>query len=639
MHFSRNCCEMNAINSYNLKFLNIILGSVDLRDLGMGRIINQRMLSKTIMVLAVVFAISGMMIPTSAFAIESDMNNNEGDFNAAMGKYKWKNSNLVNFGSEKTPLYYQQIVYAREMIDAGPIDAFCAPTDPPKRSLTISTGITNSTKSIFTTKVVDFTQSVLGVGFEAYGFNVSGEFTKSLQETKEDTLESQQIKTTFNTVTDTFTAKAGVDYVQHYYKTDKEYEIRYIPSGITSIDQKVKQMYDAVNDKEDSEIKLAEQQKDFDKHYADVKNKAQSSTKVGMKFRVDMAERQPTELLKMKEYDKFTISDIGIHTYIMYKLDQIEKREAHIEQLEENLETWSAEIKVLVDDVDETDFEDEVAYGDLNKKNMISQSSRNGVGQYSFNVLDRPCVVVRSGDVDTLSGDGATLPSEDYNLDNFIPLGEIMAISVSDNSGSHPNIQVTDDNYYAVEGATVDINGITAMTDEFGVASFDIVLEEDGYVKIKATHPDYPDNSIIVNFSTILDDESDSTYEKFVAETSTDEADVTRGGMDDLTSDVELICVGKVFIENKKGRIACVTPSTGDKLVERGWGTLLEDSDETEQGMGGATQTANPASVFCIDNGGTLTLQKDEAGTVSGMCTLSDGTECGEWEYFRGECP
>jgi len=571
MHFSRNCCEMNAINSYNLKFLNIILGSVDLRDLGMGRIINQRMLSKTIMVLAVVFAISGMMIPTSAFAIESDMNNNEGDFHAVMGKYTWANSKLVNFGTEKTPLYYKQIVYAREMIDAGPIDALCAPTDPPKRSLTISTGITDSTTKTFTTKVVDFTQNVIGVGFEAYGFNLSEEFKKSLEKTKETTLQESNVKTEFKSVTDTFTAKAGIDYVQHYYKTDKKYEIRYIPSGMTSIDQKVKQMYDAVNDKEDSEIKLAKQQKDLDKHYADVKNRAHNKgdSDTFFNMRVDMAERQPTERLKMKEFDKFTISEIGIHTYIMYKLQQIEKREAHIEQLEKNLETWSAEIKVIVDDVDENDFKDEVSYGDLNKKNMISQSSLNGVGQYSFNVLDRPCGgVVRSGDVDTL-------PSEDYNLDNFIPLGEIMAISVPDNSGSHPSIQVTDDNYYTVEGATVDINGITAMTDEFGVASFDIVLEEDGYVKIKATHPDYPDNSIIVNFSTILDDESDSTYEKFVAETSTDEADVTRGGMDDLTSDVELICVGKVFIENKKGRIACVTPSTGDKLVERGWGTLL----------------------------------------------------------------
>jgi hypothetical protein len=36
------------------------------------------------------------------------------------------------------------------------------------------------------------------------------------------------------------------------------------------------------------------------------------------------------------------------------------------------------------------------------------------------------------------------------------------------------------------------------------------------------------------------------------------------------------ICIDKVWIENSKGKIACVTPSTADKLIERGWGTLLE---------------------------------------------------------------
>jgi hypothetical protein len=37
------------------------------------------------------------------------------------------------------------------------------------------------------------------------------------------------------------------------------------------------------------------------------------------------------------------------------------------------------------------------------------------------------------------------------------------------------------------------------------------------------------------------------------------------------------ICIDKVWIENKKGKIACVTPTTAEKLVEREWGTLLEE--------------------------------------------------------------
>ena len=46
----------------------------------------------------------------------------------------------------------------------------------------------------------------------------------------------------------------------------------------------------------------------------------------------------------------------------------------------------------------------------------------------------------------------------------------------------------------------------------------------------------------------------------------------------------------------------------------------------------------NPASVFCTDNGGTLEMRKDESGGEYGMCLFSDGSECEEWAYFRGEC-
>jgi len=45
------------------------------------------------------------------------------------------------------------------------------------------------------------------------------------------------------------------------------------------------------------------------------------------------------------------------------------------------------------------------------------------------------------------------------------------------------------------------------------------------------------------------------------------------------------ICIDKVWMENTKGKIACVTPSTADKLVQRGWGTLLSDDvfDESSE--------------------------------------------------------
>jgi len=42
------------------------------------------------------------------------------------------------------------------------------------------------------------------------------------------------------------------------------------------------------------------------------------------------------------------------------------------------------------------------------------------------------------------------------------------------------------------------------------------------------------------------------------------------------------ICIDKVWIENTKGKIACVTPSTAAALVERGWGTILDDNDNLQ---------------------------------------------------------
>lgn len=49
------------------------------------------------------------------------------------------------------------------------------------------------------------------------------------------------------------------------------------------------------------------------------------------------------------------------------------------------------------------------------------------------------------------------------------------------------------------------------------------------------------------------------------------------------------------------------------------------------------TQISNPASVNCIETGGKLSIVDEPEGQV-GICTLSDGTVCEEWAYFRGEC-
>lgn len=43
---------------------------------------------------------------------------------------------------------------------------------------------------------------------------------------------------------------------------------------------------------------------------------------------------------------------------------------------------------------------------------------------------------------------------------------------------------------------------------------------------------------------------------------------------------------------------------------------------------------ANPASVYCIEQGGKLEIVRTEKGDV-GWCVLPDGRHIEEWRFFR----
>lgn len=49
-------------------------------------------------------------------------------------------------------------------------------------------------------------------------------------------------------------------------------------------------------------------------------------------------------------------------------------------------------------------------------------------------------------------------------------------------------------------------------------------------------------------------------------------------------------------------------------------------------------EIANPASVYCEEQGGKLDIRTDSNGGQVGMCVFPNGSECEEWAYFRGEC-
>ena len=61
-------------------------------------------------------------------------------------------------------------------------------------------------------------------------------------------------------------------------------------------------------------------------------------------------------------------------------------------------------------------------------------------------------------------------------------------------------------------------------------------------------------------------------------------------------------------------------------------------SDAEPTGTTSDVGLANPASVFCVEQGGTVEIV-DEADGQVGYCNLPDGTRVEEWEYFRSENP
>lgn len=56
------------------------------------------------------------------------------------------------------------------------------------------------------------------------------------------------------------------------------------------------------------------------------------------------------------------------------------------------------------------------------------------------------------------------------------------------------------------------------------------------------------------------------------------------------------------------------------------------NEDFPEQKMIG---TANPASVYCVEQGGESIIKKDNDGNEYGICKFNDGKEIDEWDFYR----
>ena len=63
--------------------------------------------------------------------------------------------------------------------------------------------------------------------------------------------------------------------------------------------------------------------------------------------------------------------------------------------------------------------------------------------------------------------------------------------------------------------------------------------------------------------------------------------------------------------------------------------TALAACSASEKPEPSNVNVANPASEFCIKQGGKSEIKKDKDGNEYGVCHLPDGKVVEEWEYFR----
>ena len=108
---------------------------------------------------------------------------------------------------------------------------------------------------------------------------------------------------------------------------------------------------------------------------------------------------------------------------------------------------------------------------------------------------------------------------------------------------------------------------------------------------------------------------------------------------DDDQNESELPNSASVYCEEQGGTVDIRTDADGNQSGV----CVFADGSECDEwaffrgecqpgeSLGEDTGIANPASVYCEEQGGTLDLE-------SGMCTFSDGSQCEEWAFFRGEC-
>ena len=73
-------------------------------------------------------------------------------------------------------------------------------------------------------------------------------------------------------------------------------------------------------------------------------------------------------------------------------------------------------------------------------------------------------------------------------------------------------------------------------------------------------------------------------------------------------------------------------PQTNNEILS-GEDMLVQTTDEGSEMN--TTGMANPASKYCVSQGGTSEIRKDKDGDEFGVCKLANGEEREEWSFYR----
>ncbi|CCN69223.1 DUF333 domain-containing protein [Vibrio nigripulchritudo] len=107
-----------------------------------------------------------------------------------------------------------------------------------------------------------------------------------------------------------------------------------------------------------------------------------------------------------------------------------------------------------------------------------------------------------------------------------------------------------------------------------------------------------------------------------------------------MANPASMYCIeqgGKIrFKDSKQGQVGICVMKDGTEIEE--WEFFRQQGSGKETTAESSLGMANPASVFCEESGGKVEIEDTASGQI-GICVFEDGTRIEEWEYFRNHSP